>query len=57
MGRLIEEIIKDNGWDVLNGNKEGDEKGNWTYLGPRGESVIDYAIVYEDAWEEVESLK
>ncbi|KAJ3660702.1 hypothetical protein Zmor_005140 [Zophobas morio] len=45
------------GWEILNGNKEGDEEGEWTYVGARGESIIDYGIVNEEAWEEIESFK
>ncbi|KAJ3666595.1 hypothetical protein Zmor_002032 [Zophobas morio] len=45
------------GWEILNGNKEGDEEGEWTYVGARGESIIDYGIVKEEAWEEIESFK
>jgi hypothetical protein len=26
---------------VLNGNKQGDEEGKWTYIGSRGETMID----------------
>jgi hypothetical protein len=42
---------------VLNGNKQGDEEGEWTYIGRRGETVIDYGIVNEEAWERVEEFK
>jgi hypothetical protein len=50
------EWIEENGWEVLNGNKQGDEEGEWTYVGSRGETVIDYAIVNEEAWERVEIM-
>lgn len=35
---------------------EDDEEGEFTYCGPRGESVIDYTIVNTEAYEEVEKL-
>jgi hypothetical protein len=38
----------------LNGNKQWEE-GDWTYRGCRVETVIDYGIVNEEAWERVES--
>lgn len=38
------EEIKERKWDILNGNINGDEKGEVTYIGARGTSVIDYAI-------------
>jgi exonuclease III len=54
--RLIE-WIEENGWEVLNRNKQRDEEGGWTYVGSRGETVIDYGIVNEEAWERVEELR
>ncbi|KAJ3656760.1 hypothetical protein Zmor_015809 [Zophobas morio] len=45
------------GWKILNGNKEGDEEGKWTYVGARGESIIDHGIGNEEAWEEIQSFK
>jgi hypothetical protein len=33
--RLIE-WIEENGWEVLNRNKQRDEEGGWTYVGSRG---------------------
>jgi hypothetical protein len=48
------EWIEENGWEVLNGNKQGDEEGEWSYVGSRGKTVIDYGIVKEEAWERVE---
>jgi hypothetical protein len=35
------EWIEENGWEVLNGNKQGDEERQMTYIGSRGETVID----------------
>jgi hypothetical protein len=55
-GKRLMEWIEENGWEVLNGNKQRDEEGEWTYIGSRGETVIDYAIVNEEAWERVEKL-
>lgn len=36
--------MKERKWDILNGNINGDEKGEVTYIGARETSVIDYAI-------------
>lgn len=36
---------------------EGDEEGNWTYMGANGQSVNDYVIRNEEASENVEKLK
>jgi hypothetical protein len=49
--------IEENGFEVLNGNKRGDEEGELIYVGSRGETVIDYAIVNEAAWERVKEFK
>jgi hypothetical protein len=51
------EWIEENGWEVLNGNKQGDEGGKWTYIGSRGEKVIDYGIMNKEAWERVEEFR
>ncbi|KAJ3666811.1 hypothetical protein Zmor_002242 [Zophobas morio] len=56
-GKLLRELIKESGWEVLNGVKEGDEEGEFTWIGKRGESVIDYVIVNGLAEEEVETFK
>lgn len=37
------------GWYILNGKTEGDWEGEFTYVGARGCSVIDYAIVCKNA--------
>lgn len=38
-------MVEENGWYILNGNMEKDEEEKWTYVGPRGNSTIDYAVV------------
>ena len=54
--RLIEEC-EEKGWQILNGNITGDEKGNFTYIGEKGASVIDYVLGNDKALEEVEYFK
>lgn len=44
-GKKMMEMVEENGWCILNRNTEGDKEGEWTYLGPRDSSVIDYAVV------------
>jgi uncharacterized protein (DUF1015 family) len=56
-GNKLMERIKENGWEVLNGNKLGDEEGEWTYIGSRRERGIDYGIVNEEAWKRVEEFR
>jgi hypothetical protein len=36
--RLME-WIEENGWEVSNGTKQGDEEGEWIYIGSRGETL------------------
>jgi hypothetical protein len=35
-GKRLMEWIEENGWEVLNGNKQEDEEGEWTYIDSRG---------------------
>jgi hypothetical protein len=42
------EWIEENGWEELNGNIKGDENGEWTYIGSRRETAIDYGRVNEE---------
>jgi hypothetical protein len=55
-GKRLMEWTEENGWKVLNGNKQTDEEGEWTHVGSSGETVIDYALVNEEAWERVEKF-
>lgn len=43
-GRKLLDLISDIGY-ILNGTARGDAAGEYTYVGPRGCSVIDYVIV------------
>jgi hypothetical protein len=45
VGKRLMEWIEENVWEVLNGNKQGDE------------IVIDYGIVNEETWERVEEFR
>ncbi|EZA50989.1 hypothetical protein X777_10537 [Ooceraea biroi] len=56
MNKQGEEMIKwieEEGWGIMNGAKEGDEEGEMTFMGGRGEMVIDYIIGDRKAWERV----
>jgi hypothetical protein len=52
-GKCRGEWIEENGWEVLNGNKQGDQEEKWTYIDIRRETVLDYGIVNEETWERV----
>lgn len=49
--------IKEKGWYVLNRSMKGDWNGEYTFVGARGNTVIDYVIVNEEAIEKVEEFK
>jgi len=51
------DLVEDGGWDIANGNMRGDENGELTYIGGRGESVIDYILVNQKAWDKIEKMK
>ncbi|KAH0814615.1 hypothetical protein GEV33_008175 [Tenebrio molitor] len=61
-GKKLMEWIDENGWEALTGNKQRDEEREWTYVGSRGETVIEYTIVNEEKelitkkWEEQKKL-
>ncbi|KYN10025.1 hypothetical protein ALC57_17859 [Trachymyrmex cornetzi] len=56
-GERIREENEEKEWSILNGNVKRDEKGNWTYTGERGDSVIDYVLVDEETREGIESME
>lgn len=43
-GRKLCGFLGELGWSILNGNVEGDEKGEWMYTEKKGGSVIDYCV-------------
>lgn len=55
-GRILLEEIEEEGWGIMNGAKEGDKEGEFTYVGARGTTVIDYVIGDAEAWEETEKF-
>lgn len=55
-GRIMLELIEEEGWSILNGNLKGDDAGEWTYIGSSGNSVIDYGIVNAEAREDIENF-
>lgn len=56
-GKLLIKEIEKKGWSVLNGLKEGDEQGDFTFIGGKGSTVIDYGIVNRKGWEEIERFE
>ena len=56
-GKRMIEFIGRKGWTVANGNVRGDEEGDYTFIGARGSSIIDYVIVNEKARDKVIKFK
>ena len=55
-GKQLLQMTERSGLYLLNGNHEGDEDGEFTYIGVKGRSVIDYVLCNAQAREEVETL-
>lgn len=47
--RMLIEWMQEKGWYILNGTCRGDWDGEYTYVGARGDTVIDYVFVNEQA--------
>jgi len=56
-GRNLIHWVQNRGWYVLNGTSRGDWEGEYTYVGTRGSTVIDYVIVNEKAYNKVLDFK
>jgi len=47
-GRRLVSFLEEKGWGIYNGCIKGDEEGEFTFTGGRGNSVIDYLIGEEE---------
>jgi len=56
-GRRLMGWINKMGWEILNGCTEGDWEGEFTYVGARGSSVIDYVITSENVSNRISSFR
>ncbi|KAM0731212.1 hypothetical protein ACS0PU_002272 [Formica fusca] len=56
-GRKLIECIENRGWSILNGSVKGEEEGEFTYIGGRGETVIDYFIGDDKVREKIERVE
>lgn len=54
-GRKLLQAIEERGWLIVNGCIKGDEKGEYTYTGRRGETVID-CVLDREVMERIERL-
>lgn len=56
-GRELIKFVGEIGGNILNGVINGDREGEFTYVGPRGSSVIDYIVVNDNCCEIVNNFK
>ncbi|KYM96255.1 hypothetical protein ALC62_13071 [Cyphomyrmex costatus] len=56
-GKKFVEWIAEKGWSVLNGRTEGVWSGEFTYVGARSCSVIDYILVSENVLDKIQEFK
>lgn len=43
-GRALIKKVEETDWFIVSKVAEGDEVGEWTYTGDRGESIINYLL-------------
>lgn len=56
-GKRLINLVEDIGGYILNGTQIGDEEGEFTYIGSKGSTVIDYVIVNDNYIDLVNSFK
>lgn len=56
-GKMLIEFVEERGWSLFNGNIEGDEKGEYTFTGGKGNTVIDYVMGDEEVRERIEKME
>lgn len=55
--RMLVELIEEKGCKVINGSMEGDEEGEYTFIGGKGNTVIDFVIGDVEVEEKIKKLK
>lgn len=56
-GRILVDFVEERGWSVFNGNIKGDEEGEFTYTGGKGNIVIDYVIGSGEVKEKIAEMR
>lgn len=56
-GRELLSLIEEREWEIGNGNAEKDEEEEWTYVGEREESVVDYLLVNQEGQNKIKKFK
>jgi len=52
-GKKLISFLEERGWGILNGCTKGDEEGEYTFIGGKGSTVIDYILGDEELREKV----
>jgi len=47
-GKKLISFLEERGWGILNGCKKGDEEGEYTFIGGKGCTIIDYILCDEE---------
>lgn len=55
--REIINWVQEKGWYILNDTSKGDWEREYTYVGARGSSVIDYALVNEKMYDRLREFR
>lgn len=50
-GKVLVRFLKERGWRILNGCMDGDEEGEYTFIGGKENTVIHYVIGDEEVRE------
>jgi len=56
-GRRLVSFLEEKGWEIYNGCIKGDEEGEFTFTGGRGNSVIDYVIGDEETRDHIRGMR
>lgn len=49
--------MEENGWEILNGNMEGDEEGEYTFIEGQENSVIEYILIDTKIKDEIKNFR
>lgn len=56
-GRILVKVVEEKGWEIFNENIRGDKKGECTYTGAIGNTVIDYVLGDKEVKESIREMK
>ena len=56
-GKALLDVCKLRGLRIMNGRTQADPAGDYTYMGAQGQSTIDYVLVSEEYFNEIEDVR